>query len=657
MSNSRTPPRIARAILNRVIPEELRDSIDGDLFELYEARRGAAGAGAAARWYRRESLSFALRFTANRIGRAAGSLFGRGNAPSGLDLALGARMLARSPGLTIVGAFGMAVGVAIATGAYAIFNSYMYPKVPLPEGERLVALAKWDPRTQNDDEKVLHDLLVWRRELRSVNDVSAFRTVGRNLVSETGAGELVSIAEMTASGFRAARVAPLRGRALLDSDERPGAQPVVVIGHDVWQARFGGDSDIIGREIRLGRISHTIVGVMPQGYAFPVNHSYWIPLRFDPATTIEPGTGPILFAFGRLAPGATRESAQAELDVIAGRIAAAGPPDRAHLQSRVVAYTDIFGDGGGGESKAWRMLRYMIALLLVVVAMNVAVLVYARTIMRTGEIAVRTALGATRGRIVTQFFAEAFVLSGIAAAAGLGLASLALRWFDTVLAIEFDGRPPFWMDTGLSPGTVVYAFALAVLAAVIVGVLPALRATGTQLRSAIGSLGSGTKARLGRTWTALIVVQVAVAVAILPPALRLGWELMSHGLQKPGFAQGEYVMASFLVANDEDAAAPANANSDAKERARTTMNALLARLAAEPGVAGVSVARAEPWGGFFDPIEVDREGQPRKQVRVVWSTRISLMSTTCESSPGEVLRRRTPQSRNAIGRSSLIALS
>ena len=192
-------------------------------------------------------------------------------------------MLAKSPGLTLVGGFGMAVGVALAAGAYAFFNSYFYPELPLHEGDRVVALGKFDPQRQREDERLLHDFLVWRRELRSVVDLGAFRTIRRNLVSETGQGEPIKLAEMTASGFRVARVPPLLGRTLIDADERPGAPPVLVIGYDVWQSHFAGDPAIVGREIRIGRDAHTIVGVMPQGFRFPGQPSVLGPAPVRPA--------------------------------------------------------------------------------------------------------------------------------------------------------------------------------------------------------------------------------------------------------------------------------------------------------------------------------------------------------------------------------------
>ncbi len=526
---------------------------------------------------------------------------------SWLDVKLGARILAKSPGLSLVGGLGIAVAVALGVAGYAVVNSYFFPVVPLSEGERLVALAKFDPLSQREETRLLHDFVTWRRDLRLVTDVGAFRTIRRNLVSESGQGEPITLAEMTASGFRSARVPPLLGRFLLDEDEQPGAPAVAVIGYDVWLSRFGRDPSIVGRQIRIGRETHTIVGVMPEAFAFPVSHQYWIPLRIDGRAVIAPGTGPALNVFGRLAAGATKESADAELKVVTRRLSEGGPPEFVALQPRVLPYTEVFLHGEqGGSNETTRVLRFMLALFLIVVALNVAVLVYARTVMRTGEIAVRTALGATRARIVTQLFAEAFVLSGLSSLVGLGVVTIGLRMFDAALVDILDGDVPFWMHSGISFDTILYSLALAVLAALVIGVFPALRATGAKLRGAMGSLGSGAKAQLGATWTVLIVAQVAITVAVLPAALLKGWEMIQTASRAQGFAAGEYVATRFVVERDGEPSANAGqSDAAAADSTHTIMRRFIARLAIEPGIVGATVTSAAPWDGVSATLEVD----------------------------------------------------
>src|SRR6185503_2175044 len=142
------------------------------------------------------------------------------------------------------------------------------------------------------------------RALQSIADVGAFQTIRRNIITPDGSIELASIAEISAAGFRVARVSPLIGRSIVDADAAPGAEAVVVISYDVWQRRFAGARDVIGRELRLGKDVHTVVGVMPDGFQFPLNFRYWVPLRLESDGMLS-NTGPEGVVFGRLAPGAS----------------------------------------------------------------------------------------------------------------------------------------------------------------------------------------------------------------------------------------------------------------------------------------------------------------------------------------------------------------
>ncbi|HEU0077058.1 MAG TPA: ABC transporter permease [Longimicrobiaceae bacterium] len=517
---------------------------------------------------------------------------------SWLDVKLGVRMLARHPALTLVGGLGLAVGVAISAAFFSVTAALVYPELPLEEGDRVVALENRDLAVNDEERRSLHDFVAWREELRSVRDLGAFRFVDRNLVVDGGPPVPVQVAEMTAAGFRVARVPPLLGRHLVEEDEREGAPPVVVIGHDVWEGRFAGDPAVVGRDVRLGGALHTVVGVMPEGFGFPMSQSWWTPLRADP-----PGhgrrEGPEIFVFGRLAPGATLAEAQAELATIGRRAAAAFPETHAQLRPVVLPYTRSLTDMQGGVS-LWELARMQLltSLLLVVVALNVAVLVYARVAMRETEIAVRSALGASRRRIVAQLFVEALVLSAGAAAAGFALAQYAVRVGLRLFYVsELEAaRAPFWLDYGLRPSAVLFTVGLAVLAAVIVGVLPALQVTG-RLRSRLSDPGGGTGPRLGRTWTALIVAQVAVSVAVLPATVSLGWSAILSAATRPVFPAEEF-LTTRLERDQEPLPAGAGAvPGEGSDRSGDRLAELMRRLEAEPAVAGVTYRAHLPGRG------------------------------------------------------------
>jgi putative ABC transport system permease protein len=527
---------------------------------------------------------------------------------SWLDGKLGIRMLFKNPGLTIVGGLGMAVAIAIGAGAFSGLYQFVYPELPLDEGHRIVALENWNVRHDEEELRSVHDFAAWKQEMKTVRDVSAYRDVKRNLIAADGTIEPLVLAEISASAFRVARVAPALGRPLLDEDERPGAPPVLVIGHDLWRTRFGGDPRVVGRTVRLGHTVHTIVGVMPDGFAFPVNHGAWLPLRVTPLDHPR-GKGPELMVFGRLADGATREQAQAELDALGRRAAAEFPGTHADLRARVLPYT--YPVTGSRDATGWQLavMQAMISLLLVVVAVNVAILVYARTATRRGEIAVRAALGASRRRIVGQLFVEALVLAAAASAAGLMLARIGLETTIRV-AVDDPGGAPFWVDASLRPATVLYATGMAVLAAVIAGVLPALGVTGRRMQESLRQLGGGSGLQLGRTWTVLIVAQVAFAVAAIPVTLGLAADELP--VDRPRFEVDRYLAATLSADPEPPPGMDAETyRRESPARFANLQAEVVRRLREEPWVEGAAVATSLPGEGAWELIRLDGQAGTR----------------------------------------------
>jgi predicted permease len=445
----------------------------------------------------------------------------RGLVPiSWLDFKLGVRMLARYPGLTLVAGFAMAFTVWTGAGTFEIVTQALYPSIPLDEGDRIVALELYDTRASEDPRgRMGFDFLMWQERLESVEELGAFARSYMNLVVDGDVGDPIVVASMTASGFQLARVPPLLGRVIVPADEVDGAPPVTVLSHRLWLTRFGGDANVLGRVVRVGNEQPTVIGVMPDGYAFPMVEEAWVPLRRS-AFQHPPGEGPTMQAFGRLSPGATADQVEAEMSTIVSRLASAFPDTHASLRPVVMPLARAFF---GLPPDFWHVfslgaLSFNVVpiLLLLLIAANVALLMFARAAAREGEIVVRTALGAGRQRIVGQLFAEALVLGAVAAGVGLGAASFGLRWaFDVYQGELFEGRPlPFWFHPTLSPPTLVYAALLTVLGAAVAGVLPGLKVTrglGSRLKET--SAGGGGL-RLGGVWTAVIVTQVAVTLPI-----------------------------------------------------------------------------------------------------------------------------------------------
>ncbi len=486
-----------------------------------------------------------------------------------LDTRLGLRMLVKHRSLTLIGAFAMTVAVAIGATAFEVIAEALTPALPFPRGERVMSIEFATERVSVPEQARLHDFLDWRAQVTSLELMSAFRTVQRNLATAGSYPEPARIAEITGAAFAIAQTPPHLGRFVLPDDERLGAPPVLLIGYEEWQRRFGGDPSIVGSMVTLNTIPHTVIGVMPPRFAFPFRHQYWVALQEEAAPIRRQGER--LIVFGRLAPGATRESAEGELVAMHQHLQSQYPDLYAKLRPAVMPYTlermdidrPIFVWG-------FRIVQFLLSGLLVIVAINLAVLFYARTLARLPEIAVRSALGASRTRILAQLFLEAFLLSILSAIAGLYVASLALQWLRAIItSVE---NVPFWLTFDLSAPTIGYALVLAALAAAIVGVLPGLKVTGARLDANLRALGGGPRLRLGWLWTLLIITQVASASAILPAAIYVIAEVVRMETSGPGFAANAFVVA----------------------RVERRQAELMRRLEAEPGVRAVTFSSSIP---------------------------------------------------------------
>jgi putative ABC transport system permease protein len=512
-----------------------------------------------------------------------------------IDLKLGGRMFVKYPGLTIIAGLAMAFAICVGIVIFEVVTLFTHPTLPLPQGDRIVQIRNWDVASNRAEDRTLHDFKLWRDAVRSVTQLGAWREITPNLTISGGDTRPIAGAEITASAFQVAAGVPLLGRVLLPSDEQASAPPVAVIGYEVWKTRFGSDPGVVGRRVQLGNESVTIVGAMREGFAFPVAHDLWTALR-SADLDHPPRSGPAITVFGVLAPGVALEAAQAELAAIGRRAAREQPGTHEHLQPRVTPYAKMFFGNPSGEDLAILSSIYIFALmLLVLVCGNVALLLFARAATREGDLVVRTALGASRNRIVTQIFAEALVLAMAAAVAGLIAARFVLRsWGVDFLEVNL-GRLPFWYDLSLSPATVLFTAALTVLGAVIAGVLPALKITrglGSHLKQATAGAGG---LQFGGIWTFAIVAQVAATVAFPAIAYAEQWTMRRVETFDVGFAVEQYLG----VRLDLDTPLAQGARDDSARLASraslaSTIEELRRRIAAEPRVSGVTLVDRLP---------------------------------------------------------------
>lgn len=624
-------PRWTRALLRRLAPERREDEILGDLDEAHAQHLRRRGRVMATVLTTFETLDMALALLRQR---------GTFGGMSLLDFKLGMRMLVRYPGLTALGGLAIAFAIFAGAGTFEFLRQVVRPTLPFPDGDRLVAVQLWDARAGDDQRQALFDVGVWRDELRTIEELGAFANVAQNMVVDGQGAHLVRGATIDAVGFRLTGVDARLGRTLADDDALPGADPVVVIGHELWGTVFANDPDVVGRTVRMGTEAATVVGVMPEGFRFPVAHDFWRPLRID-AASVEPGTGPGVFVFGRLSAGTSMADAQLDVERVGTRLSTALPDTHEHIRPFVRPYAmamlglpAFFSTGlVSAVAAAWNL---PLILFLALVCGNVALLMFARAAARESELVVRAALGAGRRRIVGQLFAEALVLAALGAAVGLAAAGWGMRWGYHAAAKElgfWSGSLPFWFQPELSLSTVVYVGVLTLIGAAIAGVLPALKATrgiGTSLRES--SAGAGGL-RFGGVWTFVIVAQLAVTVGFPAVTLAVGLEGREIQTFDLGIPAEEYLTARVTLPPPDELASPvsqadpqADAQADAAAAAltrarfdslvRTTFADLEERLLAEPLVAGVTFAAHAPreYAGWHQ-IEVDGPTAPAQDER------------------------------------------
>ena len=497
--------------------------------------------------------------------------------PSLLDVRLGLRSIVRAPALSFVAVCALAIGIPVGLAPMQAVDAL---ERPLPEdpGGRIRTICYW--RDTVHEQATAGDYFFWKTSLRSFDEIAAYRLITVNLETNGASTQLPGV-ETTASTFEILRTPAMLGRVLNADDERSGAPGVVVIGHDVWRSQFGGDSNVVGRPLLIGGAPFTIAGVMPSSFRFPSSDQLWLPLRMANDGS-GPRSGASLVVFGRLADGVTPDSAQAELQTLTSSVAAGDPRSFDRLRATVLpAWHLTFGFPSAGGLRAlpeFSLVQVMMLAPLFIACVNVGLLILAQTSTRASEFAVRTALGASRGRILTQVFVEFMVLAVVAAGAGL----LILDWFAGRMLTAMGIPLPYWIDTGLSTATVIRGLVLAAGCAVIAGVVPAIRMTSRSIDANIKLTRSSN--RMGRLSSALIVIDVAAAVVAIGVAGGLWGKVQATTAREAtdGISAGEILSVTLNVPSAQ------------RQQVARAQAALVDKLRGEPDVRAVTFATALP---------------------------------------------------------------
>lgn len=422
------------------------------------------------------------------------------------------RSAVQRPALPFAAFLTLALGIGLAGTIFGF--TYGTVLVDLPFEGRWVVAERLVNGDDTDGRVNAEDLHAWRAETRTVDPLFGYQTIEASLGDDAGPTERIAGARVETIGLSAMNVTPVLGRGFSTEEGRVGGPEVVLLGEGLWRRRFGGSAAVLGRTIRVDGVPRQVVGVMPAGFGFPVDHELWLPLRLDVGTPRD--TAARVSVAGRLVPGISLQAAGNEIARLDDGLRRRFPATNSAYTARVQSYTT---GTIGAEIVAFQLAMLGVAVLvLIVAAVNVANLLLARGASRTREFAVRAALGASRSGLVAQLLGETAV---IAAAGGLGGIMLArvglLRLTDAVIAGGIN--PFFWFDIGLTPATMAGIAGLSVLATLVAGIPPALQASRTAVGNVLKDEGRGTSSlRVGRFMRGLVVAQLALSMAILSVA-------------------------------------------------------------------------------------------------------------------------------------------
>ncbi len=428
------------------------------------------------------------------------------------------RVLIKSPGFTIVAILALALGIGANTAIFSVIDRVMLRPLPFPESERMMRVQRHFPNGDGASVSI-PKFMAWR-QCRAFQSMAAYDqgSVTMNL----GAGDRpdpVSAVHVTAGFFNVFGVKPVLGRTFTPEEDLPNAGKFVVVTFNLWKTRLGGDRDIIGRAIKLNSEPYVVVGVLQEGYQPDPPTDLYLPQQFDPNSTNQ---GHIYYVAGRLRPGATIASAEAELKVIGDRFRAVHPDvmDKTESVGAVPLRVAI----GGEVRLALLVLAGAVSSVLLIACANVANLLLARAAGRQREIAIRTAVGASRGRIVRQMLTESLLLALSGGAAGLVLAAVGVR----MLLAFSPGNIPRINDpehsaaalTLLDWRVLAFLFAISLFTGLLFGLLPAVRISRLDVNAALkeSSGRSGTGVRHNRIRAVLVVSEITLAVLLLAMA-------------------------------------------------------------------------------------------------------------------------------------------
>src|SRR2546425_3525533 len=435
------------------------------------------------------------------------------------DLRIGLRVLLREKGFCAMAVIVLALGICGVTTTFSVVNGVMLRGFSFPNAARLVSVNFVDPTSRNffgqNGQVSAMDFEELRPKQRSFELMAAYLNGSTVNATIDGTPRRYTGAYVTDPFLRILGVAPSLGRDLRPEDNAPGAEKVAIIGYGIWQRDFGGAADIIGKPLRINGTPATIVGVMPQGFAFPVNEELWIPLysefpvreRKDPRSI-----NPAVLAL--IKPGISLDQANAEVATFAKHFAQAYPDSNkqftaGRVEPLLKTYTPLPLRG-----TLLTMLGFCVGVLLIG-CVNVMNMQFARATLRARELAIRSSLGATRARLILQMLTESLLVSAVGTAIGVGLAYYCTNLLSTTVR-NLANPPPSWITFDIDSGVLAFSVAAMLAAAVVSGLLPAWMASRANVVAVLKGGGRGSTGRGTRlVMRGLVLLQVVVMCVLL----------------------------------------------------------------------------------------------------------------------------------------------
>jgi len=514
------------------------------------------------------------------------------------DFRYALRQLAKSPGFTVIAVLTLALGIGSATTCFSALNALLLRPLPLIQHQdRMLWINEAIPAKDVDRTDICYlDFLDWRKRTQTLAALWVYdtRTV---ILSGTDEPERVTGAGLSPGAFQAMGVQPILGRNFRIEEDELNAPPVAILGYGLWKRRFGGDRHAIGQVVKINGQPATIIGVMPDGWRYPETADIWLPLR---AAGTDPHRGNFNYAgHAMLKPGFTLDQARAEFAAISAALAKEFPATNEGL---VAVLRPVREQAAEGTAQLTLLLFGAVTFVFLIACANVSNLLLARASSRTKEIAIRLALGASRGRIVRQLLIESLLLGLLGGVGG----QLVAWWGGDLMLAAIPIELPFWLRFDADPLVFAFTAGLAVFGAVLFGIFPALQASRPGLVDEIkeGGRTSSGGARGQRLRNALVVTEVALALVLLVGAGLMMRSFLNLNRVAPGFdAHGVFTFrVGFPPAMTED-----------NDVLRRFFHDLTARLAALPGVESASATSALPGigAGGFSGILIEGQPEPK----------------------------------------------